>query len=401
MNKGGDNNSDDEFFDYSKFNTEAANEATADLAEYIDTSGDIAIYDGLNITVKERQQFESQIKKLVSSDYHLIWVESYCDDKQTLINNFQTTRENYEEYKNLSDEEVYNVFEDKIQNLKEQNETLNKETDNSFIKIVNMGKSVEIVNVGSIRFINIIKFLWGLKAYSRPIYFSRHGESIYNTKELIGGDSELSEKGKKYGECLRKFFKEQKEDIENINKYWSTLKRTQQTISYLSDVGRDDPLVRKELDEIDAGTCDSLTYEQVSEQYPREYDMRLEDKLNYRYPRGESYIDLIGRLEPFIFEVESCDKPILLVSHQATLRCLFSYFEAHKVNTIPYISVPLHTLVKLEPGILGFTKTTYKFDVETGNCTTVVKRVNYQSDLPKRMRFITSKSDVDSDDAIS
>jgi 6-phosphofructo-2-kinase/fructose-2,6-biphosphatase 2 len=159
MNKGGDNNSDDEFFDYSKFNTEAANEATADLAEYIDTSGDIAIYDGLNITVKERQQFESQIKKLVSSDYHLIWVESYCDDKQTLINNFQTTRENYEEYKNLSDEEVYNVFEDKIQNLKEQNETLNKETDNSFIKIVNMGKSVEIVNVGSIRFINIIKFL--------------------------------------------------------------------------------------------------------------------------------------------------------------------------------------------------------------------------------------------------
>jgi broad specificity phosphatase PhoE len=58
-----------------------------------------------------------------------------------------------------------------------------------------------------------------LKAYSRPIYFSRHGESIYNTKELIGGDSELSEKGKKYGECLRKFFKEQKEDIENINKY--------------------------------------------------------------------------------------------------------------------------------------------------------------------------------------
>jgi 6-phosphofructo-2-kinase/fructose-2,6-biphosphatase 2 len=99
----------------------------------------------------------------------------------------------------MTNDEVFRVFEEKIQNLKEQYETLSNDSENSFIKLINMGNSVEIVNVKSIQFINIIKFLCGIKPYSRPIYFSRHGESINNTKNLIGGDSLLSDKGLKYG----------------------------------------------------------------------------------------------------------------------------------------------------------------------------------------------------------
>ena len=137
-----------------------------------------------------------------------------------------------------------------------------------------------------------------------------------------------------------------------------------------------------------------MTYEDINKNFPLEYDMRLEDKLNYRYPKGESYIDLNRRLEPFIYEIESSSKPLLIVSHQATLRCLFSYFEAHKVDMIPYIEVPHHILVKLEPGILGYKETIYKFDLETGEYETEIINVNYQNDLPKRMRFKTSESDI-------
>ena len=80
-----------------------------------------------------------------------------------------------------------------------------------------MGKSVEIVKVNGIRFINIVKFLCAIKPYKRPIFFSRHGESVYNTLDLIGGDSPLSEKGAKYGEWLKKFFMNQKENLSNFN----------------------------------------------------------------------------------------------------------------------------------------------------------------------------------------
>ena len=49
------------------------------------------------------------------------------------------------------------------------------------------------------------------------------------------------------------------------------------------------------------------------------------DKIGYRYPRGESYFDLISRLEPCIQEMESYAEPLLIVSHQAILRCIFAY----------------------------------------------------------------------------
>ena len=51
------------------------------------------------------------------------------------------------------------------------------------------------------------------------------------------------------------------------------------------------------LDEINAGDYDQLTYEQIKEYYPMEYQKRQLDKLGYRYPNGESYIDLTNRVK--------------------------------------------------------------------------------------------------------
>jgi hypothetical protein len=45
------------------------------------------------------------------------------------------------------------------------------------------------------------------------------------------------------------------------------------------------------------GICDGLTYDQVKVRFPEEYRSRMQDKLKYRYPRGESYLDVIARLE--------------------------------------------------------------------------------------------------------
>ena len=63
--------------------------------------------------------------------------------------------------------------------------------------------------------------------------------------------------------------------------------------------------------------------------------------------RGESYNDIIERLQPVIFELERTTKPVIVVSHQAVLRCLISYFIDLPKVKIPYYSIPLHTLVKI------------------------------------------------------
>lgn len=127
----------------------------------------------------------------------------------------------------------------------------------------------------------------------------------------------------------------------------STLQRTIQTSQHLPYT----KLTWKSLDELDAGVCDGMTYEEIEvglftsrgrqgsngvaqEAYPEDFANRDEDKFNYRYrgactilpsypslliktyAGGESYRDVVNRLEPVIMELERQEN-ILIICHQA------------------------------------------------------------------------------------
>lgn len=68
-----------------------------------------------------------------------------------------------------------------------------------------------------------------------------------------------------------------------------------------------------------------MSYIQIKEKFPEDFRARDLSKFTYRYPRGESYEDLVARLEPVIMELERQGN-VLVVSHQAVLRCLLAYF---------------------------------------------------------------------------
>jgi len=73
------------------------------------------------------------------------------------------------------------------------------------------------------------------------------------------------------------------------------------------------------------GVCEGLTYEEMQDKFPQEFAWRDQDKLRYRYPWGESYVDIMARLDPVLLELEHEDN-VLVVSHQAVLRCILGYF---------------------------------------------------------------------------
>ena len=68
---------------------------------------------------------------------------------------------------------------------------------------------------------------------------------------------------------------------------------------------------------------------------------------------GESYIDCCNRIIPFLekFESECCkadtSSGILVVAHQAILRCIFGYLLKSKLDEIPYIKIPQHTVIQV------------------------------------------------------
>lgn len=128
-----------------------------------------------------------------------------------------------------------------------------------------------------------------------------------------------------------------------VSVWTSTLKRTIQTAEHLHFPKQQ----WKILDEIDAGICDGKTYEQVAEEMPQEFEARQRDKLNYRYPMGESYMDVVHRLAPIIKEIEGRTDTVCVVAHQAVLRIIYGHFINIPLKDVPNISIPLHTLIEL------------------------------------------------------
>ena len=111
------------------------------------------------------------------------------------------------------------------------------------------------------------------------------------------------------------------------------------------------------LDELHAGVFDGMTYEEIQAQAPEEFALRRDNKLSYRYPRGESYLDVIQRLEPIVQELERLRDPVLIVAHQGILRILYAYFQGMSRERSPYVSVPLHAIKTIHPHAYGLDET--------------------------------------------
>lgn len=44
---------------------------------------------------------------------------------------------------------------------------------------------------------------------------------------------------------------------------------------------------------------------------------------------------------------------IMIVTHQAVIRCIYAYFMNIKQEKSPWVAIPLHTVIKLTPGAYG------------------------------------------------
>lgn len=69
------------------------------------------------------------------------------------------------------------------------------------------------------------------------------------------------------------------------------------------------------LRELNGGDYSRMTYEEIRQHYPEEYLKRERNKLEYRYPDGESYIDVKDRLSQVIMKIVGSRNSILIVGH--------------------------------------------------------------------------------------
>uniref|UniRef100_A0A671S4Z9 6-phosphofructo-2-kinase/fructose-2,6-bisphosphatase 4-like n=1 Tax=Sinocyclocheilus anshuiensis TaxID=1608454 RepID=A0A671S4Z9_9TELE len=273
---------------------------------------------------------------------------SLCEDPDVIAENIVQVKLGSPDYIHCNTEEAVADFMKRIKCYENSYQPLDEELDRdlSFIKIIDVGRRYLVNRVQDHIQSRIVYYLMNIHITPRSIYLCRHGESDLNIKGRIGGDSGLSARGKEFAKALRQFI--QSQNIRDLKVWTSQMKRTIQTAEALGV-----PYEQwKALNEIDAGVCEELMYEEIQQRYPQEFALRDQDKYRYRYPKGESYEDLVQRLEPVIMELERQEN-VLVICHQAVMRCLLAYFLDKTAEELPYLKCTLHTVLKLTPMAYG------------------------------------------------
>ncbi|OAJ38843.1 hypothetical protein BDEG_22742 [Batrachochytrium dendrobatidis JEL423] len=322
----------------------------------------VAMYDATNSTIERRSLIAQRCRE---RGVDVMFVESICEDEQLIMANIREVKISSPDYKDTDPKKAIEDFQHRIKFYEQTYETLHpSELDNriAFAKLINVGNQVIVNRIRGYIHSRIVYFLMNLNTTPRSFYFSRHGESMFNVSQRIGGDSDLSWRGAQFAKKLPDIIQQNLGKETQLTIWTSTLRRTQQTAQHLNF-----PKVQwKQLDEIDSGLCDGLTYAEIELKYPADFAERDTDKFNYRYHGGESYRDLVHRLEPVILELERHHEPnhsILIIGHQAVLRCVYAYFLNIPHEELPYIKVPLHTVVKLTPKAYGCEEERFALDI--------------------------------------
>ncbi|CEQ39868.1 SPOSA6832_01426, partial [Sporobolomyces salmonicolor] len=415
------------FFDASNAEASKAREAMAsdcleDLIKWLKEGGNVGIHDATNSTRARRKALADRVKR--EPGLRLLFIESVCTDPAVVAANIAVKVASGDpDYDGQEPSQAEKDFRERIKHYEESYQPLDEKLDGemTYCKMVNVGKQVTVNRIDGYLQSRIAFYLMNLHLTPRSIYFTRvlflpcppcfpsnltflmrnqHGESQYNVDGQIGGDAPLSERGEKYMQALPQLIKEKLGDTPltvhlssvflpslrecscgfmTAQVWTSTLRRTIQTASLLPY----EKLTWKSLDELDAGVCDGMTYEEIEQYYPEDYNARDDDKFNYRYRGGESYRDVVIRLEPVILELERQEN-ILVVCHQAVLRCLYGYltndgifggffWACHSHNLpqeeLPYIKIPLHTVIKLTPKAYGCDEERFALPIEAVDTT--------------------------------
>ena len=207
-----------------------------------------------------------------------VFIESVCDDPAIIAANVALKVSSGDpDYANTFPEEAKLDFLRRIKQYEAIYQTIS-ESHLSYLKIINVGSQVILNRINGYLQSRIAFYLMNLHLKPRSIFFSRHGESQFNVEGKIGGDSLLSSRGMRYARALPDLI------TDNIgsapltvsiptavhpfysvltgssHKVWtSTLQRTIQTGQLLPY----NKLTWKSLDELDAGVCDGMTYEEI------------------------------------------------------------------------------------------------------------------------------------------
>lgn len=405
--------------DSSKIRDDLAMMVLDESIDWLKKGGRVAIHDATNSTIQRRKLLIDRLEN--EPEIKVLMLESVCTDRAVLERNFRLKLSG-PDYKDKNPAQALSDFRHRVANYEKAYEPIGdweEDNDIQYCKLVNVGKKVIAHNISGYLSGQCIFYLMNFNLAERQIFVTRHGESEDNITGRIGGDAPLSERGRKFSKALARFVKERRiafaielakrkikqeeearyplkdSDEEEISEdeetaferyrtekkvkaraeaisnsqftvWTSMLKRSMQTAESFDPDEYDIKHIRF-LNEINSGSREGMTYEEIKEEHPSEFKARQDNKLYYRYPGmgGESYLDVIHRLQSMIIELERMSQSCLIITHRVVLRILLGYLLEWSQTQMPHMLVPIHTVYELRPKPYGVELTNWTWDEET------------------------------------
>lgn len=376
-------------------------ETLDELLDYIlEQGGSVGILDATNSTLERRKAIMDHIRKRAGPELGVLFLESRCVDPVLLESNMRLKLSG-PDYKDQDPVKALEDFKKRVALYEKSYVPLGEYEEQHnmpYVQMIDVGRKVVAHQTNGFLSSQVVYYLLNFNLSPRQIWITRHGESIDNQLGRIGGDSELSENGHRYAKALARFIDDQRKRWEAHQKQkemshfpphpgdstppnpaygprdrprnfcvWSSMMvRAIQTTQYFNEDDYDIKQMRM-LDELYAGRMEGMTYDEIKEKFPEEYEHRKREKLQYRYPGpgGEGYLDVINRLRAVIIEVERMTDHVLLVGHRSVARVLLAYFLGLDRDQVAGLDVPLGVLYMLEPKPYGVDFKVYRYNPDT------------------------------------
>lgn len=170
------------------------------------------------------------------------------------------------------------------------------------------------------------------------IYLVRHGQvEGFEEKRYNGqGDVPLTEQGLAQFRALRARLADR--PLRAV--YSSDLGRCRQGAEILAAPHGLTTVATAGLRELHIGDWEGLTWKELQERFPRQWQARLDDIVNYRVPGGENLVDVAARVRPAMRRI--------LASHAGQEVLVVGHGGVNRVILLDAIGAPLGRLFHIE-----------------------------------------------------
>jgi broad specificity phosphatase PhoE/adenylylsulfate kinase-like enzyme len=333
----GENTSQAEFFSPQnpkgvEFRERCARLNLAHASSFLRDHGQVAILDAGNVTSARRRLIRETFP-----DLPILFIECMNTDEEALEANLKR-KATLKEFRGLAPEEALKSFKQRIAYYERLYEPLSDEPNqillDSFDTCI-----LQLRITDTLPFYDRIRDVITTRIV-RNLFLVRHSETYYNLEDRIGGDSHLTEQGLLQARGLAAYFATERIPIIFTSRH----QRTMQTAGFIAETQEHCTIIAlPEFNEIHAGRCETMTYQEIRQQFPQIAQARTRNKYEYIYPEGEGYVTMEERIRrglKKVFYLNAYDDNIMIVGHRAVNRMILSDFLFRQKEEVPYIYMP-------------------------------------------------------------